>query len=93
MPGTFLSRTHMVRFPNLAHVSLTLVGVAFRDLKGSLYPTVGMRTAGEIVEANFGQRDFVFDIESYVKVGHFNIADLEFSLLHNTITDTCIRTS
>ncbi|KAF9286799.1 hypothetical protein BGZ68_002551 [Mortierella alpina] len=43
------------------------LGVAFRDLKGSLYPTVGMRTAGEIVEANFGQRDFVFDIESYVK--------------------------
>ncbi|KAF9945890.1 hypothetical protein BGZ70_003514 [Mortierella alpina] len=43
------------------------LGVAFRDLRGSLYPTVGMRTAGEIVEANFGQRDFVFDIESYVK--------------------------
>ncbi|KAG0210737.1 hypothetical protein BGX28_009012 [Mortierella sp. GBA30] len=43
------------------------LGVAFRDLKGSLYPTVGMRTAGEIVEANFGQQDFIFDMESYVK--------------------------
>ncbi|KAI1317453.1 hypothetical protein EDD11_008390 [Mortierella claussenii] len=43
------------------------LGVAFRDLKGPLYPTVGMRTPGEIVEANFGQRDFAFDIEDYVK--------------------------
>ncbi|KAI9235103.1 MAG: hypothetical protein BYD32DRAFT_384790 [Podila humilis] len=43
------------------------LGVAFRDLKGPLYPTVGMRTVGEIVEANFGQREFLFDIEEYVK--------------------------
>ncbi|KAI7831608.1 concanavalin A-like lectin/glucanase domain-containing protein [Gamsiella multidivaricata] len=45
----------------------TFLGVAFRDLKGPLYPTVGMRTAGEIVEANFGQQEFVFNIEDYVK--------------------------
>lgn len=37
-------------------------------MKGPLYPTVGMRTVGEIVEANFGQREFLFDIEEYVKV-------------------------
>ncbi|KAG0361728.1 hypothetical protein BG005_007434 [Podila minutissima] len=43
------------------------LGVAFRDLKGPLYPTVGMRTVGEIVEANFGQQEFLFDIEEYVK--------------------------
>ncbi|KAF9093585.1 hypothetical protein BGX23_003193 [Mortierella sp. AD031] len=43
------------------------LGVAFRNLKGPLYPTVGMRTSGEIVEANFGQREFVFDIDEYVK--------------------------
>ncbi|KAF9171622.1 hypothetical protein BGX20_007263 [Mortierella sp. AD010] len=43
------------------------LGVAFRNLKGTLYPTVGMRTAGEIIEANFGQREFVFDIDNYVK--------------------------
>ncbi|GJJ71317.1 Ran-binding protein 9/10 [Entomortierella parvispora] len=45
----------------------TYLGVAFRDLKGTLYPTVGMRTTGEILEANFGQREFVFDIERHVK--------------------------
>ncbi|KAG0284746.1 hypothetical protein BGZ96_010904 [Linnemannia gamsii] len=43
------------------------LGVAFRNLKGPLYPTVGMRTSGEIVEANFGQREFIFNIEEYVK--------------------------
>ncbi|KAG0318617.1 hypothetical protein BGZ97_003477 [Linnemannia gamsii] len=43
------------------------LGVAFRNLKGPLYPTVGMRTSGEIVEANFGQHEFVFNIEEYVK--------------------------
>ncbi|KAF9363991.1 hypothetical protein BGX34_002839 [Mortierella sp. NVP85] len=43
------------------------LGIAFRDLKGLLFPTVGMRTAGEIIEANFGQRGFVFNIDDYVK--------------------------
>ncbi|KAG0031592.1 hypothetical protein BGZ81_000938 [Podila clonocystis] len=43
------------------------LGVAFRNLKGPLYPTVGMRTVGEVVEANFGQQEFLFDIEEYVK--------------------------
>ncbi|KAI8595216.1 hypothetical protein EDD21DRAFT_391787 [Dissophora ornata] len=43
------------------------LGVAFRDLKGPLYPTVGMRTSDEIIEANFGQQEFVFNIEDYVK--------------------------
>ncbi|KAF9355483.1 hypothetical protein BGX26_006484 [Mortierella sp. AD094] len=43
------------------------LGVAFRNLRGTLYPTVGMRTAGEIIEANFGQREFVFNIENYVR--------------------------
>ncbi|KAK3822831.1 MAG: concanavalin A-like lectin/glucanase domain-containing protein [Benniella sp.] len=41
------------------------LGIAFRDLKGLLFPTVGMRTAGEIIEANFGQRGFVFNIDDY----------------------------
>jgi hypothetical protein len=29
-----------------------------------LYPTVGLQTPGEIVEANFGEEDFIFDFES-----------------------------
>ncbi|KAF6003831.1 Ran-binding protein 9 [Cyanidiococcus yangmingshanensis] len=31
------------------------------------YPVIGMRTVGEILEANFGQKPFLFDIEAYVE--------------------------
>ena len=34
-----------------------------------LYPTVGLQTPGEVVEANFGQQPFVFDIQDYMQVG------------------------
>uniref|UniRef100_UPI00358FCA50 ran-binding protein 9-like n=2 Tax=Myxine glutinosa TaxID=7769 RepID=UPI00358FCA50 len=43
------------------------LGVAFTDLPPNLYPTVGLQTPGEVVEANFGQRPFVFDIEDYTR--------------------------
>ncbi|KAK0048083.1 ran-binding protein 9 [Biomphalaria pfeifferi] len=43
------------------------LGIAFTDLPPSLYPTVGLQTPGEVVEANFGQFPFVFDIEDYKK--------------------------
>ena len=39
------------------------LGVAFTDLPPGLYPTVGLQTPGEIVDANFGQEPFMFDIE------------------------------
>lgn len=44
------------------------LGVAFRGiLTEPLYPTVGLRTPGEVVEANFGQRPFCFDIASLIE--------------------------
>lgn len=33
----------------------------------NLYPTVGLQTPGEVVDANFGQSPFVFDIEDMMK--------------------------
>lgn len=38
------------------------LGIAFRDLPPKLYPTVGLQTPGEIVDANFGQKPFMFDV-------------------------------
>ncbi|KAG8688927.1 hypothetical protein FRC09_012660, partial [Ceratobasidium sp. 395] len=38
----------------------------FRDLRGELYPSVGLRTPKERVLANFGQQPFRFDITTYV---------------------------
>ncbi|XP_041103962.1 ran-binding protein 9-like isoform X2 [Polyodon spathula] len=41
------------------------LGIAFTDLPPNLYPTVGLQTPGEVVDANFGQHPFLFDIEDY----------------------------
>lgn len=43
------------------------LGIAFRDLPPKLFPTVGLQTPGEIVDANFGQKPFEFDIEDMIK--------------------------
>ncbi|KAJ9579611.1 hypothetical protein L9F63_004690, partial [Diploptera punctata] len=43
------------------------LGIAFTDLPPNLYPTVGLQTPGEIVDANFGQAPFVFDIEDMMR--------------------------
>ncbi|KAI0179215.1 SPRY domain-containing protein [Hypoxylon sp. FL1284] len=40
---------------------------AFRDIKGDLYPTVGMKKPGEHVSVNFGQEPFVFPIDAMVQ--------------------------
>ncbi|RIB26133.1 concanavalin A-like lectin/glucanase domain-containing protein [Gigaspora rosea] len=41
------------------------LGIAFRNLKGTLYPCVGLRSQGGSIEVNFGSRKFKFaDIEA-----------------------------
>ena len=37
------------------------------DLPASLYPTVGLQTPGEVIDANFGQEPFLFDIEGEMR--------------------------
>lgn len=44
-----------------------LPGVAFRDMKGKLYPVVGMKRTGEHIRANFGQTPFIYDIDAMMK--------------------------
>eukprot|EP00794_Sanderia_malayensis_P018744 gene18744-20633_t len=43
------------------------LGVAFADLPRNLYPTVGLQTPGEVIDANFGQQPFTYDIEEMRK--------------------------
>lgn len=43
------------------------LGVAFRNLKGSYYPTVGMQSTGGQIHANFGSQAFIFDIEAFAQ--------------------------
>uniref|UniRef100_UPI00398EE43D ran-binding protein 9-like n=1 Tax=Pristiophorus japonicus TaxID=55135 RepID=UPI00398EE43D len=51
----FLSRHHISR----GNETLTE--------RPNLYPTVGLQTPGEVIDANFGQHPFVFDIEDYMR--------------------------
>lgn len=59
---------------------------ALSPLQPNLYPTVGLQTPGEVVDANFGQHPFVFDIEDYMRewrtkiqaqIDHFPIGERE----------------
>ncbi|RKF79027.1 Ran-binding protein 9 [Golovinomyces cichoracearum] len=43
------------------------LGTAFRDIKGELYPSVGMKKPGEHVKVNFGQGPFIFDIDGMME--------------------------
>jgi hypothetical protein len=47
---------------------LLLSGVAFRDIKGKVYPSVGLKKTGDHIRANFGQTPFVFGIDAMVEV-------------------------
>lgn len=42
-----------------------MIGHPFCDIPSntSFYPTIGLKTSGEEIKANFGQEDFVYDIE------------------------------
>lgn len=40
----------------------------FKDVKGKLYPTIGLKKPGDHVIVNFGQTPFLFDIDGYMKV-------------------------
>jgi hypothetical protein len=41
--------------------------IAFKGVTSTtLFPTLGMQTPGEIVQANFGQSEFIFDFDKYL---------------------------
>lgn len=61
MAGTFLLFLVTGNFSSSLYFHLV-------SLQPNLYPTVGLQTPGEIVDANFGQQPFVYDIEEVMKV-------------------------
>lgn len=52
----------MVRINMQINLPLSLLTRSI-SLQPNLYPTVGLQTPGEVVDANFGQEPFVFDID------------------------------
>lgn len=53
-------------------------GVAFREVKGKLFPSVGLKKTGEHIRANFGQTPFIFDIDGMMKAC-FNLSSHSMS--------------
>ncbi|RIA97846.1 concanavalin A-like lectin/glucanase domain-containing protein [Glomus cerebriforme] len=52
------------------------LGTAFTNVKSSvLYPMIGMRSLKECIVVNFGQKQFVFDIDKYAQKIHNEILD------------------
>ena len=38
----------------------------YKDVKSPLYPTIGLHSPNEKVEVNFGQRKFMYDVETFI---------------------------
>lgn len=48
------------------------LGTAFREVRGRLFPSIGMKKTGEHIRVNFGQSPFVFDIDGMMAASvHF----------------------
>ncbi|GAX77404.1 hypothetical protein CEUSTIGMA_g4850.t1 [Chlamydomonas eustigma] len=45
----------------------TKLRTAFRNVKGELFPTVGLHSKGELISVNFGQQPFKYDIETAIQ--------------------------
>ncbi|KAK6344811.1 hypothetical protein TWF718_006765 [Orbilia javanica] len=58
-------RTHTAFFTRNGQ----MLGTAFRDIPNdrTLFPAVGMKKPGEHIRVNFGQEEFSFDIDGYMK--------------------------
>lgn len=59
--------------PSVFNVCTDIVaGTAFREVRGKLFPSVGMMKPGEHVWVNFGQSPFEFDIDSMILVSNLS---------------------
>lgn len=68
-------RSYLPAHADFVHSPL---GIAFREVKGKLYPSVGLKKTGEHVRVNFGQTPFIFDIDSVMKACSFEFPNFRF---------------
>ncbi|KAH8601031.1 hypothetical protein B0O99DRAFT_589892 [Bisporella sp. PMI_857] len=52
------------------------LGTAFREIKGKLFPSIGMKKSGEHIRVNFGQSPFVFDIDGMMAASNSYYHDI-----------------
>ncbi|KAK0728469.1 hypothetical protein B0T26DRAFT_738802 [Lasiosphaeria miniovina] len=66
---------HALFTKNGVDLGIAFRDVNFKDVKGKLYPTIGLKKPGDHVLVNFGQRPFQFDIDGYMKKQQKMISD------------------
>jgi len=67
------------------------LGVAFRNfLEEPLFPTVGLRTPGEIVDANFGESPFIFNFSALAKAEK-KLFTKHLPLVEENVTDSLLE--
>ncbi|KAK4121115.1 SPRY-domain-containing protein [Parathielavia appendiculata] len=58
---------HALFTKNGRELPIAFKDISFKDVKGKLYPIVGLKKKEDHIMANFGQRPFMFDIDGYMK--------------------------
>ncbi|KAK4151441.1 hypothetical protein C8A00DRAFT_35928 [Chaetomidium leptoderma] len=58
---------HALFTKNGRELPIAFKDIPFKDVKGKLYPIVGLKKKEDHIMANFGQRPFIFDIDGYMK--------------------------
>ncbi|KAK4033739.1 hypothetical protein C8A01DRAFT_49718 [Parachaetomium inaequale] len=58
---------HALFTKNGRELPIAFKDTPFKDVKGKLYPIVGLKKKEDHIMANFGQRPFMFDIDGYMK--------------------------
>ncbi|KAK4169198.1 hypothetical protein QBC43DRAFT_86702 [Cladorrhinum sp. PSN259] len=58
---------HALFTKNGRELKVAFRDINFKDIKGKLYPVVGLKKNGDHIWANFGQVPFMFDIDGYMK--------------------------
>ncbi|KJH45023.1 SPRY domain protein [Dictyocaulus viviparus] len=72
-----LNRLPGESYRNICVTSVATLGIASRDLEhiDDLYPTIGLQTTGEVVDANFGQKPFRFDIRPEMEAARARVSN------------------
>ncbi|KAK4230267.1 hypothetical protein QBC38DRAFT_507603 [Podospora fimiseda] len=58
---------HILYTKNGRELKVAFRDINFKDIKGKIYPIVGLKKQGDHIWANFGQVPFMFDIDGYMK--------------------------
>ncbi|KAK4104278.1 SPRY-domain-containing protein [Parathielavia hyrcaniae] len=58
---------HALFTKNGRELPIAFKDIHLKDVKGKLYPIVGLKKKEDHIMANFGQRPFMFDIDGYMK--------------------------